>query len=68
MNDHVNPNAGTMSQQTQLETTATLANAIGLTEMIFNKISGREISNLDHHDTGISDLIAASINKHISGK
>ncbi len=68
MNNPVNPNAGTMSPQTQLETASTLANAIGLTRMIFTKISGREISNLDHHDSDVDDLIAASINKHLSGK
>lgn len=63
-----NPNGSTISPQTQLETSATLANAIGLTRMIFNKVAGREISNLDHHDTSVDDLIAASINKHIASK
>lgn len=63
-----NPNQPAITPQTQLETAATLANAIGLTQKIFLKISGREISNLDHHDQSINTLIASSINKHISGK
>lgn len=63
-----NPNATSMTAQAQLETTATLANAILLTKLIFLNVSGREISNLDHHESDVDDLIAASINKHIASR
>lgn len=68
MHDTANPNAATISPETQMETTATLANAIQLTKLVFNKVAGREISNLDHHDSDVDDLIAASINKHIASQ
>lgn len=66
MHQTANPNAITISPETQLETSATLANAILLTKLIFLNVAGREISNLDHHESDVEDLIAASINKHIA--
>lgn len=66
MNPTPNANNTTVSPETQLETTATLANAIILAKMVFANVSGREISNLDHHENDVDSLIAASINKHIA--
>lgn len=63
-----NPYDHAISPQTQLETSSTLANAIGLARIIFDKVAGREISNLEHHDSSVDDLIAANINKHIASK
>lgn len=68
MQDPINPNAATISPETQLETSSTLANAILLVKMVFENVSGREISNLDHHESSVDDLIAASINKHIASQ
>lgn len=61
-------NGNSITPETQLETTATLANAIMLTKLIFANVSGREISNLDHSESDVDDLIAASINKHIASR
>lgn len=56
-----------MRTNTKLETVSTFANAIQLVKAVFNHISGSEISSLDHTDDALESLIAASINKHLSG-
>lgn len=63
-----NANSVTISPETQLETAATLANAIIVAKLVFLNVAGREISNLDHYESGVDSLIAASINKHIASK
>lgn len=67
MNNSINPNAVIITPEKQLETVSTLANSILLIKCVFLKVSGREISNLDHHESDVDDLIAANINKHIAG-
>ncbi len=62
------PNTPIPTVESQLESTATIANAILLTKLIFMGVSGREISNLEHLDTNVDDLIAANINKQIASK
>lgn len=65
---HLNGDAPQTSINTQMETTSTLANAIQLAALVFEKVSGREISNLEHHDSSVGSLIAAAINQNISGQ
>lgn len=64
----MNINQAPITVEQQMETTATLANAILLTKLVFNDASGREISNLDHNESDIDDLIAAAFNKHIASR
>lgn len=61
-------NASPITIETQMETTSTLANAILLTKLIFNEVAGREVSNLDHNESDVDDLIAAALNKHIASR
>ena len=54
--------------QSKLETTATLANAIQLTKMIFKEISGNEISTMEHDDGDLEAMIAAAMNQELTLK
>lgn len=64
---NIKPLSTALTQENKLETVKTLADAGQLAKCVFLKISGREISSLDHMDDSLDTLIMSSINKHIAG-
>lgn len=65
---NIKPLSPALTTENKLETIKTLADAGQLAKQVFLKVSGREVSSLDHMDDSLDSLVMSSLNKHIAGK